>query len=100
LCAESIEEQRPVLVAVARLVADPDHQQADYGVHVADAFQGRGLGLLLTRKCIDIGRRWGLKTIKGETTTDNLAMIKIFRTLGFELQFRPSENAVLAKLSL
>ena len=100
LCAEIMEDDQPLFIAVARLVGDPDHQEADYGVHVADTFQHRGLGLLLTQKCVEIGRRWGLTRIIGETTTDNLAMIRIFRRLGFEVDFRAEENAVLARLNL
>jgi acetyltransferase len=100
LCAEAISGDRPLLIAVARLVADPDHEQADYGVLVADDFQHRGLGRLLTKKCIDIGHRWGLRKITGETTADNLAMIRIFRELGFEMDYRPAVQAVLARLKL
>jgi hypothetical protein len=58
------------------------------------------LGRLLTQKCIDIGRRWGLKQIIGETTTDNFGMVRIFRTLGFEVEFHAEHQAVLAKLNL
>ena len=100
LCVEVIQDNQPLLIAVARLVADPDHDAADYGILVADAYQHRGLGRLLTQKCIDIGRRWRLKQITGETTTDNLAMIRIFRALGFELDFRPEDRVVLAKVDI
>ena len=100
LCAEVIQDGQPLLIAVARLVADPDHESADYGVLVADEFQHRGLGRLLTRKCVEIGGRWGLKHIHGETTTDNLSMIRIFRELGFEVEYRPAMQAVLARLNL
>lgn len=100
LCAEVIQDGKPLLIAVARLVADPDHEAADYGVLVADDFQHRGLGRLLTQKCIEVGTRWGLKHIHGETTTDNLAMIRIFRDLGFQVEFRAAIQAVLARLQL
>jgi acetyltransferase len=100
LCAEVVSEDKPLLIAVARLVADPDHQTADYGVLVADDFQHRGLGRLLTEKCMEVGRRWGLSQVTGETTTDNIAMIRIFRTLGFQLEFDTAAQAVLARLSL
>lgn len=100
ICVEAIDGEQPLLIAVARLVADPDHEQADYGVLVADEFQHRGLGSLLTRKCIEIGHRWGLRQITGETTADNLAMIRIFRELGFEMDYRPAVQAVLARLKL
>ena len=100
LCAEVIQIDKPLLVAVARLVADPDHHAADYGILVADDFQHRGLGRLLTEKCIEIGHRWGLGQITGETTTDNVAMIRIFRTLGFQLEFHAAAQTVLARLPL
>jgi acetyltransferase len=100
LCAEVMHEERPLLVAVARLVADPDHQEADYGVLVADEFQRRGLGRLLTEKCIEIGRGWGLARIFGETTADNSRMLRIFRQLGFEFDKPVDPQIVLARLEL
>lgn len=100
LYAETMHEGKPLLVAVARLVADPDHEEGDYGVHVADDFQPRGLGSLLTTKCIEIGRRWGLKRITGETTADNLAKIRIFRKLDFTVSPSADPQIVLARLSL
>jgi acetyltransferase len=100
LCAEVTRDNKPLLVAVARLVADPDHETAEYGVLVADQFQHRGLGQLLTQKCVDIGRRWGLKQITGETTADNVAMINIFRHLGFSVDLQAEAGVYLAQLNL
>jgi acetyltransferase len=100
LCAETIVDDKPLLVAVARLVADPDHEEGEYGVLVADGFQHRGLGSFLTEKCIEIARRWGLRRIMGETTADNLAMIRIFRKLGFIVSPSADPQIVLARLSL
>ena len=100
LCAEVMQEGQPLLVAVARLVADPDHQEADYGVLVADEFQHRGLGQLLTQKCVEIGRGWGLARIFGETTANNSSMLHIFRRLGFEFDKSGDPQIVLARLKL
>jgi len=100
LCAEVLRDGQPLLIAVARLVADPDHEEADFGVLVADEFQRRGLGSLLTQKCVEIGRRWGLKRITGETTSDNLAMIHIFRELGFQFDPSAEPQIVLTHLPL
>lgn len=100
LCAEVMRDNQPLLAAVARLVADPDHETGDYGVLVADDFQHRGLGSLLTKKCIEIGRSWGLQRILGETTANNLSMIRIFRNLGFTVTPSADPQIVLAKLAL
>jgi acetyltransferase len=99
LCAEVVREGQPLLIAVARLVADPDHEEADYGVLVADEFQRRGLGRLLTEKCVEIGRRWGVARMFGETTADNTGMLRIFRQLGFKFD-PPADQIVLARLEL
>ncbi len=100
LCAEIFQDGGPLLIAVARLVADPDHHSADFGILVADAYQRRGLGSLMTRRAVEIGKKWGLRRIHGETTTDNQSMIKIFRDLGFQIEVRASEQTVLAKMDL
>jgi acetyltransferase len=100
LCAEVFPDGEPLLIAVARLVADPDHQTGDFGILVADAYQRRGLGKMLTQRAIEIGKSWGLRRIFGETTTDNAAMIHIFHTLGFQVEVRASEQIVLARMEL
>jgi acetyltransferase len=95
-----VQEGQPLLIAVARLVADPDHEEGDYGVLVADDFQRRGLGRLLTEKCIEVGRRWGLARILGETTADNVGMLRIFHALGFAFDKSDEPQILLARLAL
>jgi acetyltransferase len=71
------------LVGVGRLVADADHRSAEYAVLVADTWQGRGLGNLLTDYCLEICRTWGINRVVAETTTDNNSMRKILKRRGF-----------------
>ena len=59
------------LIGVGRLAADADHRHAEYAVLVADAWQGRGLGNLLTDYCLEICRTWGIDRVTAETTADN-----------------------------
>ena len=52
---------------------------------VADVWQRRGLGSLLTDYCLEICRSWGIGRIVAETTTtDNHRMQRIFTNRGFE----------------
>jgi acetyltransferase len=74
------------LVGVGRLVADPDHRTAEYAVLVTDAWQGRGLGALLTEYCLELAPAWGVKEIVAYTTAGNTRALKVFRKLGFELE--------------
>ena len=82
------------LIGVARLVADADHHDAEYAILVADAWQGRGLGTLLTDYCFKICRRWGIECVLVETTADNQRMQNILRRHKFE-QKTTSDGEVL-----
>ena len=44
------------LIGVGRLVADADHEAAEYAVIVVDRWHGHGLGGLLTDYCLEIAR--------------------------------------------
>ena len=67
------------IIAVARLVADADHRDAEYAILVADEWQGRGLGTLLTDYCIELCDSWGIDRVYAETTIDNGRMQNILR---------------------
>jgi acetyltransferase len=84
------------MLGVGRLVADPDHETAEYAVIVADAWQGQGLGLLLTDYCLEIAKSWGIKRVEAVTTMDNGRMITLFDKYGFEQRTDESERLVHA----
>jgi acetyltransferase len=94
IVAEIEDGDRHQLIAVGRLVADADHELAEYAVLVADAWQGRGLGNLLTDYCLKICQTWGIDRVVAETTTDNLQMRRILSRRGFE-QKECAANEVL-----
>ena len=71
------------LVGVGRLLADADHQEAEYAVIVDDQWQSRGLGTLLTDYCLKICRDWGIDRVLLETTTDNQGMQSLATRYGF-----------------
>jgi acetyltransferase len=84
IVAEVEDGNERQLVGVGRLVADADHRDAEYAVLVADAWQGRGLGNLLTDYCLQICHTWGIDRVVAETTTDNSQMRRILSRRGFE----------------
>jgi acetyltransferase len=59
---------------------------------VEDSWQGKGLGSLLTRYCVEICESWGVGTIMAETTADNRGMQAIFKKLGFSLVRQAAAN--------
>lgn len=95
-----VAQQGERLVGVGRLVADPDHDKAEFAVLVEDAWQGKGLGSYLTDACLEVARQWNLRRVYGETTPDNLPMLNIFRHRGFTLQFDHEGGIVVARRDL
>lgn len=95
---EESGEQRK-LIGVGRLVAGTDRRDAEYAVLIADAWQGMGLGSLLTDYCLDIARQWGVERVWAETTTDNERMLAIFQHRGFAFE-APDNDEVLANKKL
>jgi len=71
------------LIGVGRLIADPGHEEGEYAVLIVDAWQRKELGGILTDYCIEIARRWKLKRVVAQTTSDNRPMIRVFEKRGF-----------------
>ena len=88
------------IVGVGRLIADADHQEAEYAVLVGDPWQGRGLGSLLTDYCLEICRLWGVQLVTAQVAADNARMIGMFQRRGFELTRPLESDTVVANLRL
>ncbi len=71
------------LVGLSRLVFSPDQDSAEFGILITDNWQGKGLGTLMTRHCLDIARNLGAICVTAITTLENRRMIKVFRNEGF-----------------
>lgn len=90
------ENGRKRMIGVGRLISDPDRTRAEYAVFVADPWQNKGLGSILTDYCLEIARSWGIRKVTAETTPDNFRMIRIFERRGFRLEHKSEESVVLA----
>lgn len=86
IVAELNEGGKRKLLGVGRLVADPGHESVEYAILVADGWQNKGLGSVLTDYCFEIAEKWGMKRIVAQTTSDNPRMIAVFRKRGFEIK--------------
>ena len=81
----NIDGQRRLL-GVARLVSDVGTDRGEYAVLVGEAWQGNGLGNLLTRYCVAHANRVRVHEIYGTTTRANTRMLRVFRRHGFDVQ--------------
>ena len=93
--AEVEEDKQRKLIGVGRLVADANHDAAEYAVIVVDRWHGHGLGGVLTDYCLEVAKRWGVKRVVAETSKDNTRMISTFRNRGFEINDQQEEDVVI-----
>ncbi len=61
----------------------PEGHGCEFGVVVADALAGKGIGALLMGSLVDAARQRGLRSMVGEVLRDNRAMLGLMESLGF-----------------
>jgi acetyltransferase len=71
-------------IGVARYTVMPDAETCEFAIVVADDWQGKGLARLLLSRLVDTARQRGLSTMMGVTLRENVRMIELSRSLGFE----------------
>lgn len=98
IVAEIEFEGRKKLIGVGRLIADPDIETAEYAVLITDEWQHKELGHILTNYCVEIAKISGIKRVAAETTTDNKAMISVFRKVGFKVHFNEDTTVSVVKV--
>ncbi|MBB6430432.1 bifunctional acetate--CoA ligase family protein/GNAT family N-acetyltransferase [Algisphaera agarilytica] len=89
------------MIGVGRLICEPDGRSAEYAVLVADGYQGQGLGLTLTERCLDVARAMDVQRVYGTTSVNNPRMVATFKDHGFEIAPDPEDDSlVTAELAL
>jgi acetyltransferase len=94
IVAELEDKGERKLIGVGRLVADPNHDSAEYAVLVPDPWQHQKIGSQLTKYCVEIAEGWGLESVTAVTSKQNARMIKIFESLGFEVHREEDDDMV------
>lgn len=87
-------------LGVARAVADPDNQDAEFAIIVRSDLKGQGIGTLLMQALIDYQRARGTVRLVGTALAENLAIIRLCRQLGFLVARACGEHEVRLVLSL
>ena len=100
IVAEVEENGQRKLIGVGRLVADVNHETAEYAAIVVDRWHGHGLGGILTDYCLEVAKRWGVTRIVAETSKDNSRMLATFRNRGFTLNDTQEQDVVLVSKSI
>lgn len=82
LVAALDEDGRPAIVGGGRYVVTRP-REAEVAFVVIDAFQGQGIGALLTRHLTGLARAAGLKELVADVLPENMAMRKVLGKFGF-----------------
>jgi acetyltransferase len=88
------------MLAEVRIVTDPDHTEAEFGIAVRSDVKGQGLGRLLLDKMIRYCKSLGVRGLMGQVLPDNHAMRHLAKSLGFESRTLPEGDAVEVLLTL
>jgi RimJ/RimL family protein N-acetyltransferase len=83
LVAELDEDGRRKIIGGGRYVVSKPGE-AEVAFVVTDAYQGQGIGTLLTRHLAVIARSTGLRELTAEVLPENAPMQKVLRKFGFE----------------
>jgi acetyltransferase len=74
------------VIAISRYVSNPDSTSCEFSLVVADEFNGLGLGTRMMLSIMDVARSKGLKRIEGMVLNNNGPMLKLMRSLDFEIR--------------
>ena len=69
------------ILGVVRYDREIGSDTAEYAAILADAWQGRGLGMAMTRRLIEDARARGIRRLFALTLPENAAMLTLFRAL-------------------
>jgi len=101
LMEDTTASEGRVIVGIARYIANPDHESAEFAVVVADAWQRRGVGAMLLERLFAASNRHGFKRLQGTVLRANEAMLAFAQRQGFTMrsdQNDPEQVAVVREL--
>jgi len=85
------KQTRERIIGVSRYITNPDHTSCEFSLVVDDAFAGQGLGSHLMHSIMNVARDKGLKEIVGLVLTNNEAMLRLMRSLGYQIRAYPED---------
>jgi RimJ/RimL family protein N-acetyltransferase len=95
LIALAVVDHQVRQVGVARYAPEHDGLSHDFGIVVADEWQGRGLGEALLASLVSAAANAGVQHLTGLTLADNHAMRRLARRLGFHIESEPGDATVV-----
>ena len=88
------------IVAVVRYAREEGNDGAEYAALIEDRFQGRGLGIALTRQLIGAARENGIGHLHALVMRENVGMLSLLRSLGLPERIRWQDGAERVEIDL
>lgn len=89
-------DRYPIVGGCRYVVSEPG--KAEVAFVVIDAYQGQGIGTMLTRHLVNLAREAGLKELTAEVLRENMAMSNVLGKCGFRAG--PSADPQVIHLTL
>jgi acetyltransferase len=98
IVAEIERKGEKELIGVVRIVGDGWRETAEYAILITDAWQGHGLGGILTDYILEIAKEQGYRMIYGSFLKINGDMRRLFQRKGFKISSTEEEFDVAEKV--
>ena len=95
LIALAVVDNQVRQIGVARYAPEHDGLSHDFGIVVADEWQGRGLGEALLRSLVSAAADAGVQHLTGLTLAENHTMRRLAHRLGFDIESEPGDATVV-----
>jgi acyl-CoA hydrolase/GNAT superfamily N-acetyltransferase len=100
LVVEIGETGHEEIIGVGRYMTTPAKRSAEMAFVVRDDWQRKGLGSLLFRRLIEVGRKAGLRQFNADVLPENSGMLKIFHRSGLNTETVTEEGVVRVTMKL
>lgn len=95
--AETTDNGRKKLIAIARLIKCGNANEAEYAVIVTDSWQHKTLGRLLLESCLDLARHLCIPIVNVETLQDNFPMTRVLNHCQFKMDAKERNMLLMSR---
>jgi acetyltransferase len=81
-------------IGVGRYVTNLDGESCEFGLVIADRWQGLGIGHRIMNLLIKVARDRGLASMEGEVLSDNGKMLALLKSLDFHIETHPEDPGI------
>ena len=93
-------EREGEIIGVVSFDREGRTERAEYAAEVEDRWQGRGLGLALTRRLIEAALKRDVRVLTGVVLFENVRMLNLLRDLGLPEKLRYEDGIEYVEIEL